>query len=74
MLWLYPGIGLPILPPGQIYDKGGRFTNGDRVWVETLAERMGLNPDEHSDFVSLAYADSHIRDSISKDDILSFYS
>lgn len=35
---------------------------------------MGLNPEEHSDFVSLAYAGSHIRDSISKDDILSFFS
>ena len=41
MLWLYSGIGLPVLPPGQLYDKGGRFTNGDRVWVEMLANGWG---------------------------------
>ncbi|CAM3500398.1 SGNH/GDSL hydrolase family protein [Parendozoicomonas haliclonae] len=72
MLWLYPSIGLPVLPPGQLYDAGGRFTNGPRVWAEMLATRMGLNPDNRKDFISLAYAGSHVRDELSGDDFLSF--
>ncbi len=72
MLWLYPSIGMPVLPPGQLYDKGGRFTNGDRVWVELLAERMGLNPDNRTDFLSLTYAGSHVGEGLSGQDILSF--
>ena len=71
ILWLYPSIGLPVLPPGQIYNQGGRFTNGSRVWSEILAKKMGLNADKPSEFVSLAYAGSHIRQRFTEDDMLS---
>ena len=72
ILWLYPGVGLPVLPPGQLYDKGGRFTNGPRVWAEMLASRFNLNPDEPSQFLSLAYAGSHVRQRLSENEMLSF--
>ena len=72
LLWLYPAIGLPVLPPGQIYDRGGRFTNSSRVWSEMLAQSFELDPDKPSDFISLAYAGSHIRQRLSEDDMLSF--
>ncbi len=71
ILWLYPGIGLPVLPPGQLYDVGGRFTNGTRVWSELLAQNMGLDPDDSSQFVSLAYAGSHIRRRTNEQEALS---
>ncbi|WP_281647306.1 SGNH/GDSL hydrolase family protein [Parendozoicomonas sp. Alg238-R29] len=74
LLWLYPSVGLPVLPPGQLYNQGGRFTNGSRVWVEVLAHKMGINPDEPSQFISLAYAGSHIRQRLSEEDMLSFRS
>ncbi len=72
LLWFYPSVGLPILPPGTLYDKGGRFTNGQRIWAEMLATRMGLNPDDPSEFLSFAYAGSHVRAKLSSADVLSF--
>ncbi len=72
LLWFYPSVGLPILPPGSLYDSGGRFTNGHRIWAEMLATRLGLNPDTDTEFQSLAYAGSHVRAKLSKADILSF--
>ncbi|MCL6268603.1 SGNH/GDSL hydrolase family protein [Sansalvadorimonas sp. 2012CJ34-2] len=72
ILWLYPSIGLPVLPPGKLYDKSGRFTNGSRVWAEVLAKQLGLDPDKQSDFVCMAYAGSHVRQRLSEDDMISF--
>ena len=74
LLWFYPSIGLPVLPPGSLYDVNGRFTNGPRVWTELLAQQFGLDPDTSDDFTSLAYAGSHIRQRLSEEDILSFSS
>ena len=71
ILWLYPGVGLPVLPPGQLYDRGGRFTNGPRIWAEILALRLGLDPDQPLQFLSLAYAGSHVRQRLSENDMLS---